>query len=440
MSFAIVIFGLIMIIMIHEGGHFLAARAVGIRATKFYLFFPPKLFAVKRGDVEYGVGMIPLGGFVKLPGMFEPLGTDIAYRFEHAVERVCDGLDSEPERETLRESWRMLGNAHTADMLDLRVRDLQRMIATTLASHPEPAGSRASEPATVWRRSIEGFVIRLDGVLDDLHPKAYWRAPVHKRMIVIAAGPGVNIVLGFLILWITAMLLVPSYRLQSWDIKAVSKGSAAEKSGIVTGSHVVSWNGVKPGTTNSEVDHFVNTMKESLGHTTTVVVDYHGVSSTHRLVPAPLTRNGKPRLGISSTAIQKFHGYERHGPVESLGAAWNQTGRTISAVVTGLQRTVQPQHFHELGTIVGIVKIAPKFEQARELLPYLGSISLVLAIFNLLPILPLDGGHLAFGFAEWLRRGRPVSRMVMEKASVLGLILMLGLFAIGLRNDLGFGG
>ena len=73
LPYVIAVLGLILLVVLHELGHFLAARAVGIRATKFYVFFPPALFKRKVGDVEYGIGAIPAGGFVKLPGMFEPV-------------------------------------------------------------------------------------------------------------------------------------------------------------------------------------------------------------------------------------------------------------------------------------------------------------------------------------------------------------------------------
>src|SRR4051812_7418360 len=94
MPFIEVIAALIVLVVLHELGHFLAARAVGIRATKFYIFFPPALFKRTIGGVEYGIGAIPAGGFVKLPGMFEPNAGDIAERirveFDDALPLVSD--------------------------------------------------------------------------------------------------------------------------------------------------------------------------------------------------------------------------------------------------------------------------------------------------------------------------------------------------------------
>ncbi len=77
MDVLIAILGLAVLIFLHEAGHFLAARAVGMRPRKFYLGFPPALLKTTRGGVEYGLGAIPLGGYVKLPGMHRPAPGDL---------------------------------------------------------------------------------------------------------------------------------------------------------------------------------------------------------------------------------------------------------------------------------------------------------------------------------------------------------------------------
>ena len=69
MTWVLVIAGFAALIMLHEGGHFVVAKLTGMRVERFFLFFPPKLVSIKRGETEYGIGMIPLGGFVKITGM-----------------------------------------------------------------------------------------------------------------------------------------------------------------------------------------------------------------------------------------------------------------------------------------------------------------------------------------------------------------------------------
>ena len=69
MSWLLAIGGFILLVVLHEAGHFTAAKMVGMRVERFFLFFPPKVFSIKRGETEYGIGAIPLGGFVKITGM-----------------------------------------------------------------------------------------------------------------------------------------------------------------------------------------------------------------------------------------------------------------------------------------------------------------------------------------------------------------------------------
>jgi len=69
MNWMLIFLGFSLLIVLHEAGHFFAAKATGMRVERFFLFFPPKLVSVKRGETEYGIGAIPLGGFVRISGM-----------------------------------------------------------------------------------------------------------------------------------------------------------------------------------------------------------------------------------------------------------------------------------------------------------------------------------------------------------------------------------
>ena len=86
MSIFISILGLGFLILIHEAGHFFVARAVGMNPRKFYLGFPPAIVKTKRNGIEYGVGAVPLGGYVKIPGMHRPAAGDLDLHFGRAVE------------------------------------------------------------------------------------------------------------------------------------------------------------------------------------------------------------------------------------------------------------------------------------------------------------------------------------------------------------------
>jgi len=85
MSIAIALLGLGLLILVHEGGHFVASLAVGLRPRRFYIGFPPPLVKTRRKGIEYGIGTIPLGGFVSIPGMHRPIPHDAERRFSRAV-------------------------------------------------------------------------------------------------------------------------------------------------------------------------------------------------------------------------------------------------------------------------------------------------------------------------------------------------------------------
>src|SRR3954452_11007846 len=85
MSLAVAIFGLAMLILLHEAGHFFTARALNMRPRRFYVGFPPALLKTKRNGIEYGIGAIPLGGYVKIPGMHRPAPQDVDLHFGPAL-------------------------------------------------------------------------------------------------------------------------------------------------------------------------------------------------------------------------------------------------------------------------------------------------------------------------------------------------------------------
>ncbi len=97
LSALIAIGGLLLLVFIHELGHFLAAKAVGMRVTKFYIGFPPAVVKKPVGDTEYGIGLIPLGGFVRIVGMGRPRGGDLSACGEAAAQAAGRRSPDEPD-------------------------------------------------------------------------------------------------------------------------------------------------------------------------------------------------------------------------------------------------------------------------------------------------------------------------------------------------------
>jgi regulator of sigma E protease len=379
--------------MIHEAGHFFAARAVGMTPRKFYLGFGPPIAKVVRGKVEYGIGSLPLGGYVKIPGMNRPSPGDLrrlldpAQAMRHQSE--LESLDAAIERE----DW-----ARATDLAELLRPDLG---------------------------GVRGF----NELAWSFAPDAYWRQATWRRLVAIAAGPGIN--LFFAIVLFTALFMVATVR-DTTAIARVQPGSPAAAAQLRVGDRVVAVGGVEvtPKTMSPAI-------RATAGKPFTLVVKRDGRRVTIGPLRAERT-DGAYRIGIVIRAEE--------GPGESLPAAtkdalsvaWSATSQTVR----GLVQLATGRDTNQISSSVGIVKVQQEAwrEGLRNFLGVLGLISLALALFNLLPILPLDGGHIVLALVEKVR-GRTFAQSVYIRYSVVGLTVFAVLMYFGLRNDLfGSGG
>src|SRR5438105_12912595 len=169
MSFFVGIVGIGFLILIHEAGHFFTALAVGMNPRKFYIGFPPAVAKVRRRGIEYGLGAIPLGGYVKIPGMHRPAASDLELHFQRAIAEA-------PE---------LVGP------LD-RIRRALAQGSYDAAGDILPEVEDVSSRAELSPQAKAGVTRGIDDLRDGLAKDAYWRAPPWKRVLVIFAGPGTN--------------------------------------------------------------------------------------------------------------------------------------------------------------------------------------------------------------------------------------------------------
>jgi regulator of sigma E protease len=403
LSFAIAIAGLAFLILIHEAGHFFVARAVRMRPRRFYLFFPPALWKTTRNGIEYGIGAIPLGGYVKIPGMHRPAARDLTAHLDAAVhespalarpvERAAAALDAERFDEA------------RAALADLRA-GLER------AELSEPAAHRAEKG--------------LADIEDALSADAYWRAPVWKRVAVIFAGPGVNLVFAIALLAVVFALGVPVAN----TVESVNPGSPAAAAGLQPADRIVEVNGneITPILTERIPARITGTEARDVA----LVVERDG----ERIALRPTRTEeieGAYRLGFVLARSE-----ESFGPVEAVEYALRETWAITTATGSALARLVTGSGRDEIASPVGIVQVSSESIgiDYRIYLRLLAIISLSLALLNLLPLLPLDGGHIVFSLAEGIR-GRAIPQVAYERASLIGIFLVLMLFALGLSNDIG---
>jgi regulator of sigma E protease len=404
MSLVIAILGLALLILVHEAGHFFASLAVGLRPRRFYIGFPPPLVKTKRGGIEYGVGVIPLGGFVTIPGMHRPIPHDAERRFARAVEEA-PALGGAADR---------VKRALEGDDLDAASREV--------AAFEQALGAQQVSPAAL--ASARKGVTELE---DALGPDAYWKARTWKRLVAIGAGPAANIALT-VILFTFLFLTVAGKATHTVATVApeIESGivSPAQKMGLRAGDLVVAING-KPVAASEIAD----TIAGSGGKPLTLTVVRRGARLNLGPV-APRLVDDRYRLGF---------GLEGSGMslLPAFGNAVEVTGLVSREIVKSLGRLVTGKGREQVSSPIGITRASSDAVQqgTDNYLWVLGLVSLSLALLNLLPLLPLDGGHILFTLIEGAR-GRFLRREIYERVSMVGLALVLLLFFVGLSNDI----
>ena len=401
MSFAIAVAGLGALVLIHEAGHFFASLALGMRPRKFYVGFPPAVLKKTWRGIEYGVGAIPLGGFVKIPGMHRPGPGDVDM---HLARIVGEAPDLGGPIERLRQA--LAAGDHDA-------------ARTALATVNELVAEKDLSDA--GQKSAQRGV---DDLTDSLGPDAYWRAAPWKRIVVIAAGPGANIVLTILLL---TGLLMTSGGKATGRVDRLVAGKPAQAAGLQVGDRIVAIDGAR--VAPADIPHRI---AGSHGKPLILTV----VRKGHRVMVGPVSARKDPVDARYEIGFQP--GYEGLGVLpaarRSVTVTWDVTkeiGKSLGRIVTGSGRK-------DISSPVGIVQGSSDAAKqgATSYIEVLALISLSIALLNLLPLLPLDGGHIAFSVIEGIR-GRAVAREVYERVSVVGIALVLLLFVIGLSNDIG---
>jgi regulator of sigma E protease len=405
MSLFIAILGLAFLILVHEAGHFFASLAVGLRPRRFYVGFPPAVAKTTRKGIEYGVGAIPLGGFVTIPGMHRPIAHDAERRFSHAVEDAPT-LGGPVDRVKRALEGNDLAVAQIAvDEFDAE-----------LATH-------AVSPAA--RSSAEKGVTELR---DALGPDAYWKAPTWKRLVAIGAGPAANVLLT-VVLFTFLFMTVAGQATRTVDTVApeIQAGteSPAQTVGLQAGDRIVAIDGRRV-----QADEIAQTISDSAGRALVLTVVRDG--EERELGPVePVLVDGRYRLGFSLDG-------EGLGLFAAVGRAVEVTGIVAKEIVKSLGRLLTGEGRDEVSSPIGITQASSDaIERGTDsYLWVLGLISLSLALLNLLPLLPLDGGHILFTLVEGAR-GRFVRREIYERVSMVGLAVVLLLFFVGLTNDIG---
>ena len=257
--------------------------------------------------------------------------------------------------------------------------------------------------------------------------RRYYAKPVWQRIVFIVAGVTMNVVAAFMLLVIVGL---QGYKVPTTQIQTVQAGTPAQSAGLQAGDTIVSIDG-RPTSSWDEVHAAIVAVP---GKTVPIVVERQGTQTT---VSATIGSQAQKTgfLGIAP-AVETVH----PGPLEAIGFAWSRTGemftlffRGISMMVHGTAPVLGSQG---LAGPVGIVTLSSEAVQGGYFLSLLAFISVQLALLNMLPLLPLDGGHVLFNVVEKIM-GRPISLRTFERISMIGLALFLLLAIVATSNDIG---
>jgi len=433
---AIVVLGIL--IFVHELGHFLVAKRSGVGVLKFSLGFGPKLVGVKRGETEYLLSALPLGGYVKMIG-------------EDPTDPLPEAAD--PARSFSLKSVgtraRIILAGPLANLV-LPVAIFWGVFAIVgqpyflpIVGTPEP-GTPAAQAGLQPGDRVQA----LDGVRierwTDVEAAVQASAGKPLNFTVTRDGRSFDVRLAPRAV---ATRDIFGQETQTWDlglypllatrIGQVLPGHVAEQAGLKSGDRIVALNG----TPVLEWEQLAKTIHGNPGKPIRLTVERNGQRFEVEVTPRPTkqqTAAGEEEIGLIGIGPAPESHYHRLNPVTALVAGVNKTVDLSVLIVQGFVKLIQAKISPKtIGGPLLIGQMAGEVVQRGpvELLSFTALLSINLAILNLLPIPVLDGGHLLFSLIEWLR-GKPVSLRKREIAQQVGMVLLVGLMIFAFYNDI----
>jgi regulator of sigma E protease len=377
------------LVVLHEGGHFLLARLNGVRVNDFAVGFGPTLlkWTSKRSGTNYRLNLLPLGGYCAMQGE--------------------DGKTSEAEQQRqFREARDQQGQP----------KPLFPGGGVALLERPKTFAAASPAPGPVAVGS------------DNFQAKSTWG-----RLSIVVAGPVANFVLAFAIYVIAAVTFgVASNSFNSTEIGPISDGSPAAKAGLHIGDHIVSVNGKAV----TDGDQLVKKIQGSAGHPLTLGYTRHGALGSVTVVPIAVKVDGKV---IGRIGFQRLPTFERVGIAAAIPVAWSEFSEQMAGQFGGIVAlfTHPKEHFSSVSGVIGMGRAAGAYQDIgwAAYLALAAMISIALGMLNLLPFPALDGGRAVFIIAEMFR-GRPVDPEKEALVHVTGFAVLMVLMVFVAYHDI----
>ncbi len=427
------VLSLSLLVIIHEFGHFIFARIFKTRVEKFYLFFDPwfSLFKVKKGETEYGVGWLPLGGYVKISGMID-----------ESMDKEAMKLPPQPYEFRSKKSWQrlliMIGgvlmNFILAFVLYIGVLYAwgEQYLPTANMKYGIEVDSvgmkiglqNGDKILSVENMPVENFrKIIPTVILDKAHTIQIERDG--KRIDIEISDDD-------LALLIKSKGAVLSFRIPfEYTVGKFTKKSVAKEAGLKVGDKILGMNGK----TYEFNDQFRNALQDSIGKK--VVLN---VLRNNQKLDFPLLIPQEGVLGIAlDLDLEKVFEFKtiRYSLIESIPAGLTRGISTINDYLKQFKLIFSPKTkaYENLGGFIAIGNIFPGAWSWYDFWNMTAFLSIILGVMNLLPIPALDGGHVMFLLYEMVTGRKPGDKF-LEYAQITGMVLLLALVIYANGNDI----
>jgi len=426
------ILGLSILVFLHELGHFLAARAFGIRVEKFYIFFDAwgkKLFSFQWGDTEYGIGWLPLGGYVKIAGMVdESLDTK--------------QLATEPEDWEFRSkpAWQrlivMLGGVTVNAILGVIIFSGMLMYwgEKYIPNEALKHGIAASEIAEEIGLRDGDKLVAISGNKIERFDEIISSEVLLGNDVVIQVSRNGELTDIAVPANFTSRLLEADKSMfvqprMQFTVGEVSKGMPAAEAGLLEGDQIYAVNG-------TGIAYFDQLQTSLLANKAKVVALGVIRGNDSLVLQATVTEAGT--IGFFPKLEELPLGYKQFSFAESVPAGATMAWKVISDNVKGFSKIFSGD-IPVQKSLGGPIAIAKKMYGGEwdwyRFWMTTGLLSMILAFMNLLPIPALDGGHVVFLLIEMVIR-RPLPEKVLLVAQYAGMVILISLMVFAFGNDI----
>jgi len=425
------------LVVLHELGHFIPAKLFKTRVEKFYLFFDPWFSVVKKkiGDTEYGIGWLPLGGYVKISGMID-----------ESMDKEQMGKPAESWEFRAKPAWQrliiMLGGVTVNLFLGIFIYSM------TLYTYGDKYLPNENIKDGIWctddLATEIGFksgdkIISADGVLVERYSDILEKV-ITSKVITVQRGEEevelsmpIDLIDKFLNNK-TKLILYP--RIPT-IVSRVEKGSNAEIGGLQKKDIIKAVNGIS----YSYFDEFKEALNTHISDTIDVMVDRGGKEVVLTVLVSDKGTLGFAPANLSIEQLEKIETYElaseKYGFFASFPAGYKKAIKKLGSYISQFKMILSPSTgaYKGMGGFGAIGSMFPATWNWEIFWNLTAFLSLMLAFMNILPIPALDGGHVVFLLYE-IVVGKPAPEKVMEYAQAVGMILLLSLLVFANGNDI----